>query len=252
MRHEDIASTLFKKYWLGYDEYIIREEVKKTSFHYVLCKKLMPNFKTICDIGGGWGAFASLCSAMGIECTLVDDGMDPGHKDRSDPRWGLSEAYGFRILQQDILDEDFSLEPRKYDVITLFDVLEHLHSSPKRLLQMAVGALKPGGLMVIGVPNCVNFVKRLRVIRGTYAWSPMEEWYERPIFRSHVREPSVSDLHYIARDLDLKEVKVFGRNWLGFMKQSFSSRLFASLSDGVLRLRPSLCSNLYLTGFKPK
>jgi SAM-dependent methyltransferase len=252
MRPEDIANTLYKKYWRGDDCYVIRAEAKRACFHYVLCKKLMPDCKTVCDIGGGWGAFAALCGAMDLECTLVDDFMDRGHSDGSDPRWDLSSAYGFRVLQQDILHEDFSLERRRYDVITFFDVLEHLHNSPKKLLQVALDALKPGGLMVVGVPNCVNLLKRLRMIMGTCNWSPMEEWYDTPIFRSHVREPSVSDLHYIARDLDLKKAKVFGRNWAGLMNQSFGARLIASFSDNILRLRPSLCSNLYLTGFKAK
>lgn len=252
MKVEEVSSAIFKRYMLGYNEYFVHGESKRTSFHCLLCQTLMPNCKTICDIGGGWGEFAALCSAMGMDCTLVEDFGDPGMKNDSDPRWILPQAYGFRVLKQNILNEDFNLEAGKYDVVTCFDVIEHLHNSPKKLLHVALNALKPGGLIIISTPNCVNLLKRLRAVTGRYVWSPMEQWYEKPVFRSHVREPSVSDLLYIAKDLDLRDVKVLGRNWMGYVKQSLGFRLLAGLFDYLLRLRPSLCSNLYLTGFKRK
>jgi hypothetical protein len=77
-------------------------------------------------------------------------------------------------------------------------------------------ALKPGGLFFLGVPNCVNLRKRITVPLGAGKWSAIEEWYEREMFRGHVREPDVGDLRYIARDLGLRDVRIFGRNWLGY------------------------------------
>ncbi|MGO9566185.1 MAG: class I SAM-dependent methyltransferase [Desulfomonilaceae bacterium] len=252
MRAEDVLRAVHEEYWHGYDEFVIQTHLKRLSFEYGLCKALVPDAKTMCDIGGGWGAFAALCSKMGFDATLVDDFGDYGCNDKSDPRWYLPEAYGVQVLRQNVLAEDFFLEPKKYDVITCFDCLEHLHNSPKKFLHCVVAALKPGGLMLIGVPNCVNLMKRVRVIAGTHSWSELQEWYENPVFRGHVREPSVSDLYQIARDLDLEEATVFGYNWLGRQKDSLIVRLLARLFDSLLRLRPSLCSDLYLTGFKGK
>jgi hypothetical protein len=74
--------------------------------------------------------------------------------------------------------------------------------------------LKPGGLFFLGVPNCVFLRKRITVPLGK--WSSMDEWYERETFGGHIREPDVGHLRYIARDLGLGYVRVFGRNWLGY------------------------------------
>jgi hypothetical protein len=103
---------------------------------------------------------------------------------------------------------------------------------------------------VLGVPNSVNARKRLTVPFGKGAWSPMEEWYEQSEFHGHVREPDVSDLRYIASDMGLREIQIIGRNWLGYYGRP-AVRAITTLADPLLRLRPSLCSDLYLLGRAP-
>jgi hypothetical protein len=80
----------------------------------------------------------------------------------------------------------------------------------------------------------------------------MAEWYEPPVFRGHVREPDVDDLRYIAGDLGLEKTQIFGRNWLGYGHRSWVMRGLMPLADVALRLRPSVCSDIYLVGNKPK
>jgi hypothetical protein len=132
-----------------------------------------------------------------------------------------------------------------------FDCLEHLHHSPKKMLTDCVTALKPGGLLFLGVPNCVNLRKRLTVPLGIGKWSRMEEWYDSGKFRGHVREPDVDDLRYIAKSLGLHNVKIIGMNWLGYESQFPLVRLLVPFADRLLQLRPSLCANIYLLGTKP-
>jgi hypothetical protein len=77
----------------------------------------------------------------------------------------------------------------------------------------------------------------------------MSDWYEPDRFRGHVREPDVDDLHYIARDMRLSEVEVIGRNWL-LTKRPPGLRWAGTIVDRILRLRPSLCADIYLVGRK--
>jgi hypothetical protein len=104
---------------------------------------------------------------------------------------------------------------------------------------------------VIGVPNRVNARKRVTMLAGRNQWSPMEEWYEADAFRGHVREPDVRDLSYIARDLGLTEVEMWGRNWLGLKHRNPVTRAAATIADRPLRLRPGLCSDIYMAGRRP-
>jgi SAM-dependent methyltransferase len=136
--------------------------------------------------------------------------------------------------------------------VTTFDSMEHWHHSPKRLFrQVGKQLLKPGGRFVLAVPNCVNLRKRLSVPLGVGKWSSMEDWYQEPEFRGHVREPDVADLRYIALDMGLREVQILGRNWVGYVSRSRFVRLATRIADRPLRMFPSLCADLYLTGHSP-
>src|SRR5262249_26701438 len=124
------------------------------------------------------------------------------------------------------------------------------HNSPKRLFHQLMTALKPNGLFIISAPNCVNLRKRITVPFGVGKWTAMRDWYEVEHFRSHVREPDVADFRYIATDLGLKNARIIGRNWSGYRSRFRAARIVTPFIDRLLRLRPSLCSDIYLVGQK--
>ena len=114
----------------------------------------------------------------------------------------------------DLLNFDFgAVSP--LDAVTSFDSMDHWHRSPRSTFHAAVSALRPGGVFLLSVPNAANARKRIAVPLGKNVCSRMEEWYDKPTFREHVREPVVADLKYIAADLGLSDVRIIGRNWLG-------------------------------------
>jgi len=160
----------------------------------------------------------------------------------------IHHRHGVKVVARDVVAEGVSDLNVRLDVVTCFDSMEHWHRSPKALLHSLVSMLNPNGRLVLGVPNCVNLRKRLTVPFGRGKWTSMKDWYEPEIFRSHVREPDVEDLLYIADDLKLKNVQIYGRNWLGYQSKNKLMRQFTGLADTLLRLRPSLCSNIYLVG----
>jgi hypothetical protein len=111
-------------------------------------------------------------------------------------------------------------------------------------------AFKPNGLFIISGPNCVNLRKRITVPFGVGKWPQMRDWYEVDRFRSHVREPDVDDLRYIAADLSLRNVTILGRNWSGYRSRFHAARIATPLIDRILRFWPSFCSDIYLLGRK--
>jgi hypothetical protein len=103
---------------------------------------------------------------------------------------------------------------------------------------------------VIGAPNCVNLRKRIAVPLGYGSWSTIKDWYEPDVFRGHVREPSVSDLIYIAYDIGLKRTAVLGKNWSGHYSGNRLIRIGTLVFDKILEKYPSLCSDIYIIGYK--
>lgn len=206
----------------------------------------------ICDIGGGIGLFSVGCKALGFgKVILVDDFQDQINQQMGESIFNIHHHFGVTVVSRDVFSQGLGNLGVQLDVITSFDSMEHWHHSPKPLFHELIGLLKPSGLFVLGVPNCVNLRKRLTVPLGHGKWSSMQDWYEPTVFRGHVREPDMQDLIYIAKDLRLENVRILGRNWLGYSAQSGLLRLATRLGDFLLRLKPSLCSNLYLVGSKP-
>ena len=181
---------------------------------------------------------------------LIDDFQDHINKRQGETVFSLHRKYGVEVVSRDIVSAGIADLGEKFDVVTSFDSMEHWHHSPKKLFSHVMEALNPGGLFFLGVPNCVNARKRIMVPLGMGKWSTMQSWYEDEIFRAHVREPDIEDLHYIARDMGLKNVKILGRNWLGLINHRAWVRAVSPLVDYPLRLKPSLCSDIYLVGRK--
>jgi SAM-dependent methyltransferase len=226
------------------------QDIPRIAYHIGLVLRLKGRDISICDIGGGVGLFSLGCAAVGMKVTLVDDFRDPVNESVGLGVLELHRSHGVTILSRDVIGEGISFPNESLDAVTSFDNIEHLHNSPKALYHAAVAALKDGGLFLLGSPNALNLRKRIAVPLGWARWSAMEDWYERPIFRGHVREPNLSDLRYIARDLGLTRVRYFGRNWLA-REGGGVKRTVNSLIDRPLRWFPSLCSDIYVAGFKP-
>ncbi len=206
-----------------------------------------PDGLTICDLGGGIGLFSPGCAALGMKSILVDDFADPVNKLHVPESLRPHRELGVVSISRDIIAEGLpQLGP--IDILTSFDSLEHWHHSPKRVLHQAVSMMSPEGRIVIGVPNSNNARKRISTLLGRNKWSGMEEWYESDIFRGHVREPDVADLIHIGKDLGLRDIHIVGRNWQGRHSANPLVRNVARLSDNLLRLRPTLCSDIYLVG----
>jgi 2-polyprenyl-3-methyl-5-hydroxy-6-metoxy-1,4-benzoquinol methylase len=207
----------------------------------------------ICDVGGGIGLFSIGCATVGFgKVLLVDDFADQVNLAVGDSILDLHRRYGVQVISRDVVAKGLKDLGASFDVVTCFDSMEHWHCSPKGLFHELMSMMNPRGCFVVGVPNCVNLRKRLTVPLGRGKWSPMEEWYEPAVFRAHVREPDVDDLWYIARDLKLENVRILGRNWLGYKSKSKWMRTVTGLVDPLIQFRPSLCSNLYLVGEKAR
>ena len=235
----------------------LRRHIPRTQFHISLIQQHVRTASPLLvDVGGGTSLFPAAAADAGMRVTVIDYFEEV----ESSPIRALNEevlnsvfpTLGVRTVTADMSKNLGgalnSLGP--VDVFTSFDSIEHWHDSPKPALHEMMEVLKPGGLMVIGVPNAVNVRKRITVPLGRNNWSHMSEWYDKPRFFSHVREPVVADLFYIARDLDLADAEVLGRSWSGYFNPDALVRGLTTMVDHVLRLRPSLCSDLYLVGRK--
>jgi len=102
------------------------------------------------DVGCGAGAFLEGMRERGWEV----EGIEPGVRAATYAR----EELGLEI--QNATLEEAHLEPVSLDVVTMWNVLEHL-SDPAQSLNRIREALRPGGLLVFAIPNVESYDLRL-------------------------------------------------------------------------------------------
>lgn len=220
--------------------------------------------KHLVDLAPGLTAFGPVAAGMGMQVTLVDDYGGGGGVDMNRREVAMKIVNGFRnklgvrVEEMDFVANPLPLADASVDVISCFHSLEHWHNSPKPLFREIVRVLKPGGHVIIATPNAANIRKRVYVPLGRNIWSPLAEWYHDgdPVFRGHVREPIVSDLHQLLVWNQLDVVKTYGRNFIGrdshvlaFIPKKLRHGIAIS-TDYILRLFPTLCSDIHVIGRK--
>lgn len=109
------------------------------------------------DVGSGMGHFLNAARRHGWQVT----GVEPQMKAASYcvKNWGIEPYRGFI--------EDFGFDPGSFDVVTLWDVWEHVYD-PLRLLDHCIDLVSPGGLLALAIPNASGWPARL--FRGNWRY----------------------------------------------------------------------------------
>jgi SAM-dependent methyltransferase len=114
---------------------------------------------TMLDLGCSSGGFLGLFRSDSWTLYGIEMSADCARR--------AEERTGAHVFVGDILDAPFSAE--SFDVITCFDVLEHLYA-PRRVLQNIAKWLKPDGVFYVQVPNIDSAEAR---VFGSY-WHGLE------------------------------------------------------------------------------
>ncbi len=109
------------------------------------------------DIGSGLGDFLNLAVRNGWETT----GIEP----QASAAQVCQERFGIkpRVCVFDQIDFD----PAEFDVVTIWDVWEHVHN-PLEFIDRCISLLIPGGLLALSIPNASGYPARL--FRGRWRY----------------------------------------------------------------------------------
>jgi 2-polyprenyl-3-methyl-5-hydroxy-6-metoxy-1,4-benzoquinol methylase len=136
------------------DYFSATQTSRLAAFHHLL--KQVPGWlgrppESLLDIGCGDGTLLEAAGNLGVQTRL---GLEI-----SEPLLRLvEERLGADLASAKPLD---SLPSAQFDVVALINVLEHLRQ-PLEMLQSAHDRLKPGGIMLVHVPNFGGLPARLR------------------------------------------------------------------------------------------
>jgi SAM-dependent methyltransferase len=142
------------------------------------------------DIGAGRGRFVAQARAAG----WYAHGIEPSRRGIEGAR-----ALGIELVAGGIDEAD--VPPGSLDAATLWHVLEHVED-PGAALERIAGWLRPGGMLVVGVPNLASAQARLGGARWYHLDVPRHRTHFtarglQTLLRAHGLEP-VSTRHVLA------------------------------------------------------
>jgi SAM-dependent methyltransferase len=155
---------------------------------------------SLLDIGCGSGFFLWEALKAGFAVTGVEFSDEAAAYGR--------EHFGLAITTGNIYD--LSLERQGYDVVTLWQVLEHL-DSPRELLHMVYESLKPSGLLIISVPNISSFQALIFRHRWYHLEVPRHIYHYDPETLGQV----LAEAGFRVVDIDFNSAEHNGSGFLG-------------------------------------
>lgn len=147
-----------------YDSHIkyyspIREDTIEKVFE--ILDYTVPQPANVLDLGcgTGWFGYHMRLEYPDVEITAVDvsqERMDRARTEHPGPQYVCHDIYRFLRF----------MEYTRYDLITLWDVLEHLEN-PQELLFLAASRLLPGGVILASVPHDHEYLAHLQVFKSS-------------------------------------------------------------------------------------
>jgi SAM-dependent methyltransferase len=147
-----MAAAIVEAYAEGDDHaYVSQVTARERTFADAVAhiETLLPGRGRLLDVGTAAGAFLAAARARGWQV----EGCEPN---RWLARWG-SRYYGIPIRTGQLFDHHFP--PQSFDVVTLWDVIEHT-PDPTRVIRTARELIRPGGLVVVNYPDIGSWIAR--------------------------------------------------------------------------------------------
>src|SRR3989442_436789 len=146
------------------------------------------------DVPAGEGALGARLIAAGFEVSFCD--LYP-------EIFRLSN----REIQRGDLNEKLPFSDRSFDYVTCLEGLEHIEN-PQQAMREFARVLKPGGHLIVSVPNILNIEERLKWLLHGYTshFKPISraaaerlraEYNDRVEIAAHVNPISYSELRYL-------------------------------------------------------
>lgn len=118
------------------------------------------NGKLLLDIGCSDGELSQNISKLGWNITCVE----PNKADAD-----IAASKNLQVIN-DTIEHSVKIISKKYDVILLADVIEHLHN-PSKEIALLKNFLKTDGYFLLSVPNVAHLYVRLCLLFGVFKYT---------------------------------------------------------------------------------
>ena len=148
------------KYDIEMDHYIYKKADPYSSHAQIIRWIEQERPEDVLEVGTATGYLSAEMKKLGCKVTGVEQDSEMAD---------IARQYCSKMLVGDIETLDLE-EQGRYDAVILGDVLEHVRN-PKEVLQRLSRLLKPGGKVLLSLPNVANIWIRLNLLLGRFNYS---------------------------------------------------------------------------------
>jgi len=207
---------------------------KSNGLHSVVLKQIndyLPN-KRVLDIGCGAGRLTIMCAHFAKEATGFDFSKSAIKLARLCA--SCTKTNNIKFLVSNI-SEFCQQASKKYDVITMIGVLEHVQE-PVVILKDVTGLLDKDGILIIACPNFINF-------RG-FSYMTLLTLFGFPMSLADLRQIDVKDIKTWSKNVGLKLERTCGAiykfGWAGKASKDMIKRVLLAIKDKNLKIELDL------------
>lgn len=152
-----------------------------------------------------------------------------------------SRHYEFDLNDSQYEEKWIAVE-EPYDLVVMGEIIEHMHTSPARVLAFVRSLLVPGGLLLLGTPNGVALGRRIHILAGR---NPFHLINEDPTDPLHFREYTQREMDAYIEGAGFEVVNSQMVSLLDSRGRTGKNRLIGNVQNRVYRhLPPSLRDSL--------
>lgn len=190
----------------------------------ILEKHLPLTNAKVLDIGCGGGLFLAALKREGAHVTGIELSDTRAHYAKS--------KHGIEVVKRPIEDEYWGTFANSFDIVTLWDVIEHVNF-PQATLKAAARTLKPGGVLLIDTPCRDAFYHRFgeltyRLSRGRYPTFLNAMYSAKPF--GHKQILSLAEMRGLLEEAGLQVIELKRFHELSFPYAFYLKKLVRSES----------------------
>lgn len=180
------ADEFYTDEYKNFNDATLEVQIKDKAFFDGRWRDIYDNFleinkdlkkgDSIIDIGCGWAQALLFFKEKGFDCYGFDPSIEA-------VEYGCKKGLNIKHAGLDGMDV---FENKKFEMVTMFNVLEHL-SNPSQTLNQIKEILQPNGILAIDVPNEFNdFQTAGRDVHGLDDW-----WVTQPTHLNYFSKDSL-------------------------------------------------------------
>lgn len=192
------------------------------------------------DVGCGKGWFLEAARERGWRVQGVELCAEAAQATR--------ERVKTQVYAGSIFDVDAELPSETFDLVTMFDVIEHLEA-PLEALRICHRILKPGGVLAISTPNLRGLGCRLLGAKAFALWPDEHIFYFGPVsLKRALQFADFTDMEIASREIYPENAAAVMARVLG--KNGGASGVAAKADPGVRSVKKVFRNNPALRGLR--